>query len=137
MPSVYDFDAALRQRIEPKRGTLGMVARHKLLYAVHRMSIAKTGEPAFQDRCEAWPMGPVFPEFYHNPKQIAGNADLLNAEQRGYCDLVARILGAQSGRSLAARSHWRYPEWFEAKKRRTDKEITVAAIKRQLALVRL
>jgi uncharacterized phage-associated protein len=137
MPNIYDFDAALRQRVEPKRGTLGMVARHKLLYAVHRMSIAETGAPAFHARCEAWLMGPVFPEFYHNPQRIAGSPDLLSTEQQGYCDLVARILGAQSGRSLAARSHWRYPEWFEAKKRRTDKEITVAAIRQQLALVRL
>ena len=81
-------------------------------------------------------MGPVFPEFYRNPHQD-GNPATLTSEQSGFCDLVARVLGAQSGRSLAARSHWRYPEWFEAKRRRADKEITVAAIQQQLALVRL
>jgi uncharacterized phage-associated protein len=135
MPTIYDFDAALRQRVEPKRGTLGMVARHKLLYAVHRLAISKTGEPAFQACCEAWPMGPVFTEFYCNPN-LAGNAEALTAEQIGFCDLVGRVLGAYSGRSLAARSHWRYPEWFEAKKRRSNKEITVVSIKQHLAAVR-
>jgi hypothetical protein len=95
MPTIYDFDAALRQRVEPKRGTLGMVARHKLLYAVHRLAISRTGEPAFNSRCEAWPMGPVFPEFYHNPN-VPGSVDSLAAEHVGFCDLVARVLGACS-----------------------------------------
>ena len=135
MPTIYDFDAALRQRVEPKRGILGMVARHKLLYAVHRLAISRTGEPVFNSRCEAWPMGPVFPEFYHEPN-VPGSVDSLTAEHIGFCDLVARVLGACSGRSLAARSHWRYPEWFEAKKRRNNKEIAVAEIKQQLAAIR-
>ena len=80
-------------------------------------------------------MGPVFPDFYHKPN-LEGNAGVLNPEQNGFCDLIAQLLGALSGRSLAARSHWRYPEWFEAKKRRNDKDITVSEIKRHLASVR-
>jgi uncharacterized phage-associated protein len=135
MPTVFDFDTALRRRLEPKFGTLGLVARHKLLYAVHRLSISKTSEPAFHARCEAWPMGPVFTELYFNPN-VTGDSDALTPDQKGFCDLIARILGAQSGRSLAARSHWRYPEWFEAKKRRTNKEITVVEIKQHLAALR-
>jgi uncharacterized phage-associated protein len=135
MPTIYDFDAALRQRVEPIHGTLGMVARHKLLYAVHRLSISKTGKPAFPTRCEAWPMGPVFPEFYHCPN-LGGDVAALNSEQNAFCDLIAQILGAYSGRSLAARSHWRYPEWIEAKKRRANKEITVAEIKYHLSAIR-
>jgi len=47
MPTIFDFDAALRQRLEPKFGTLGLVARHKLVYALHRLSISKTSEPFF------------------------------------------------------------------------------------------
>lgn len=133
--TIYDFDAYLRQHLEPKFGNLGQVARHKLLYAVHRLSIAKTNEPAFAARCEAWPMGPVFTELYFNPN-IAGNAAVLTAEQRGFCDLVGRVLGAQSGRSLAARSHCRYPEWRDAKRKRVNKEITVNAIRVQLELFR-
>jgi uncharacterized phage-associated protein len=135
MPTIYDFDAALRLRVEPKRGTLGMVARHKLLYAVHRLAISKTGEPAFHARCEAWPMGPVFPDFYQRPN-LGGNAAALSPQQNDFCDLIAQLLGALSGRSLAARSHWRYPEWFEAKKRRANKEITVSEIKLHLACIR-
>jgi len=84
-------------------------------------------------------MGPVFTEFYAavqaNPS-VSGNSSILTTQENEFCDLVARLLGAQSGRSLAARSHWRYPEWFEAKKRRTNKEITVAEIKQHLAALR-
>jgi uncharacterized phage-associated protein len=135
MPTIYDFDAALRQRVEPKFGTLGMVARHKLLYGVHRAAIAKTGQPAFYCPCEAWPMGPVFTALYFND-QGKGNPDALAPEERAICDWVARVLGATSGRKLAARSHAKYPEWYIARKNRKDKTITVDAIRAQLALVR-
>jgi uncharacterized phage-associated protein len=134
MPTIYDFEAALRERLEPEFGSLGQVAMHKLLFAVHRTAICRTGKPAFRGRCEAWPMGPVFTELYFQPNG-KGNPSALTPEQDGYCDLVARILGAQSGRSLAARSHAKYPEWYLAR-RRADKEITVDAICEQLALVK-
>lgn len=134
MPTIFDFDAALRQRLEPEFGSLGEVARHKLLFAVHRMAICRTGKPAFQSRCEAWKLGPVFLEIWNNPTR-AGNPGVLTGEQQNYCDLVARILGAQSGRSLAARSHAKYPEWFIAR-RSASKEITVDAVREQLALVK-
>jgi uncharacterized phage-associated protein len=134
--TIYDFDMYLRRQLEPKFGNLGQVARHKLLYAVHRLAIAKTNRPAFVARCEAWPMGPVFTELYFNPS-VTGNAEHLTPDQKSFCDLVAQILGAQSGRSLAARSHCRYPEWRDAKRKRINKEITLDAIKEQLFRPRL
>jgi len=135
MPAtIHDFDAYLRQHLAPKFGTLGQVARHKLLYSVHRCAIAQTGKPAFVARCEAWELGPVFPELYFNP-DLGGNPAALTAKQRGFCDLVARVLGAQSGRSLAARSHGKFPEWYLARKNRMNKEIATDAICEQLSLV--
>jgi hypothetical protein len=61
------------------------------------MGIAKTGEPAFQARCEAWPMGPVFPEFYHNPQRIAGSPDLLSLEQQGIAIWLPAFSGPNPG----------------------------------------
>jgi len=133
--TVFDVDAYLRQTLEAKFGTLGLVARIKLVYSVHRLAIARTGNPAFDSRCEAWPMGPVFPELYANPQNKSGNASAIKGVVRGYCDQVARHLGATSGRSLAARSHIRFPEWFIAKRNRVNKQISVQMIREQLALI--
>jgi uncharacterized phage-associated protein len=134
-PTLYDFDAALRQRLEPIFGTLGEVARHKLLYAVHRLAIAKTNEPAFSSICRAWKMGPVFLDLHNSPNR-KGDPAALSSTENGYCDWVARILGAQSGRSLAARSHCRYPEWRYARRFPVNNEITLAAIRAALDAVR-
>jgi uncharacterized phage-associated protein len=139
-PTVFDFDAYLRTLLEPKKGALGLVARHKLLYAVHRLAICKTGVPAFEDRCEAWKLGPVFVPLWNNPNK-SGNPDVLTVEQKEFCQLVARILGTQSGRSLAARSHAKYPEWHNARRasrrKHTNAEITVDAIREQLVFGRI
>ena len=135
MPTVFDFDAYMRRRLSGKFGTLGAVARHKLLYGVHRAAIARTGNPAFDCPCEAWPMGPVFTTLYFNEGR-KGNPEVLSAAEQAICDWVARVLGATSGRKLAARSHAKYPEWYIARKNRKDKTITVDAIREQLALVR-
>jgi hypothetical protein len=64
-----------------------------------------------------------------------GNPDALSAQECGFCDQVARILGATSGRKRAARSHAKFTEWYIARRNRKDKTITVAAIREQLALV--
>lgn len=135
MASIFDFDAALRQRLEPKFGTIGLVARMKLLYAVHRTAIAKTSNPAFTGVCRAWKMGPVFVDLYERPN-LGGNPGTLTDAERSYVDWVARVLGATSGRKLAARSHCRYPEWVEAKRKPVNNEITVAAIRNALDAVR-
>lgn len=142
MATIYDFDAYMQRRLSSKFGTLGQVAKHKLLYGVHRAAIAKTGLPAFDCPCQAWEYGPVFTTLYFNDQQppanrMAGNPDLLSAQEMAICDWVARVLGATSGRKLAARSHAKYPEWYIARKNRKDKTITVEAIREQLALVRL
>jgi len=135
MPTIYDFDTALRQRLEPRFGTLGEVARHKLLYAVHRLAICKSGQPAFSGVCRAWKMGPVFVDLHCNPS-VKGDRDALSAVENGYCDWVARVLGATSGRKLAARSHCRYPEWRAARRFPVNNEITLAAIRAALDAVR-
>ena len=135
MATIFDFDSYLQRRLAEKFGTLGQVARHKLLYGVRRAAIARTGRPMFDCPCEAWPMGPVFTTLYRNDRGF-GNPDASSADERVICDWVARVLGATSGRKLAARSHAKYPEWYLARKNRKDKTITVEAIREQLALVR-
>ena len=79
VPTIFDFDAALRQRLEPEFGSLGEVARHKLLFAVHRVAICRTGLPAFQGRCEAWKLGPVFLEIWNSPTRVGNPLALTGA----------------------------------------------------------
>ena len=79
-------------------------------------------------------MGPVFTSLYFNEGRN-GNPSALSQDEQAICDWIARVLGATSGRKLAARSHAKYPEWYIARRNRKDKTITVDAIREQLALV--
>ena len=133
-PRIFDFDAYIQRKLRSRFGTLGEVARQKLLYAVHRLAIARTNNPAFDSPCEAADLGPMFRSLYQNR---IGDPNQLSAQQQEFCDLVIRVLGATSGRKLAARSHAKYPEWGLARKqkhkRHCNPTITVEAIREQLA----
>lgn len=42
----------------------------KLVYFVHGVHLAATGQPMFLEDVEAWPYGPVIPELYHEFKRF-------------------------------------------------------------------
>jgi uncharacterized phage-associated protein len=109
-PTLFDFDAKIRELLEPHHGTLGMVQRHKLLYAVLRQGIGRTGVPPFQATVAAWPMGPVILELHNDPEH-GGDPDALSKDQSDACAIVAARLGGIPGKRLAERSHRHYPEW--------------------------
>jgi uncharacterized phage-associated protein len=108
-PTLFDFDAYMRQL-----NNAGEVARHKRLYELLCDSIAETGTPAFEARCEAWVLGPVFVELHKHPGR-AGNPSALSAADRRLCKTVLAKIGHFSGRALAIRSH-RRPEWQAVRK---------------------
>ena len=109
-PTIFDFDACLRRELEPNHGRLGLVQRHKLLYAVLRLSLVNDGEPAFLSRCEPWRYGPVFTELQANPDR-GGDRDALSSHDRALCHQVTAKLAGVSGQKLASRSHRVYREW--------------------------
>jgi uncharacterized phage-associated protein len=114
-PTLFDFDTFICQQLGGSGKVARKVARHKLLYAVQRLSIATTGKPAFDARCEAWALGPVFVELQMHPSR-AGNPSALSAADRQLCETVLAKIGHLSGKELAIRSHRRYPEWQAARK---------------------
>jgi hypothetical protein len=107
MATVFDVDAYICRRLPARPGK---VARHKLAYACHRFAILKSGGPIFEAFCAALPLGPVFIPLLHKPEHD-GNADNLTPEERAIVDTVLDVLGAMSGKALAARSHKNYYEW--------------------------
>jgi uncharacterized phage-associated protein len=101
--SAHDVAAILRSRLSSP----GVVQVHKLLYYVQGWHLAWTGEPAFDERIEAWANGPVV-------------ADLWRAEKRGMPapprsaptdDLLATIdyvldrYGSMTGVALVRQTH--------------------------------
>jgi uncharacterized phage-associated protein len=114
-PTLFDFDAYMCQQLGGSGTVARKVARHKLLYAVQRLSIATTGKRAFDARCEAWALGPVFVELQKHPDRV-GNPSALSAADRQLCETVLAKIGHLSGKELAIRSHRRYPEWRAARK---------------------
>lgn len=139
-PTLFDFDTFMCQQLGSSDKVARKVARHKLLYAVQRLSVATTGKPAFDARCEAWALGPVFVELQKHPDRV-GNPSALSAADRQLCDTVLAKIGHLSGKELAIRSHRRYPEWRAAREAlkptdRGHREITAEAVCKALERVK-
>jgi uncharacterized phage-associated protein len=133
MPTVHDVDSYLQSRL----GVSGGVKRHKMLYAINRLSLFKTGNPLFSAEAEAWKWGPAFPGVYYNP-QRRGNPDAIPAWGVPIISEVHQALGNCGGKVLAKRSHNRYPEWRAARQGLGPNEngnnvITFEAMRRALA----
>lgn len=65
------------------------LALNKILYFVHALYLAETGEPLVHAKIEAWQYGPVFREVYHQFKNcdrspIRQRATTLNLETGEY-----------------------------------------------------
>lgn len=74
------------------------LALNKIIYFVHALYLAETGNPLVSAKIEAWQYGPVFREVYHQFKNfkrapITGRAKKLNLETGEY--EVARYNGEQ------------------------------------------
>jgi len=100
----------------------------KLLYFIQGIYSALYGRPIFQEDCQAWVHGPVYPEVYelfrdfkYNPIDDArfalfeGTADALTEEEKNVIDLVVNTFGMYGGKVLERITHNEEP-WQEARK---------------------
>lgn len=130
--TVHDIDAYLRQQLEPRFGSLGLVQRHKLCYAVLRAGLYYLDRPLFPARVEAWVNGPVIRTLQDNPGQ-SGNPAVLDKKTRAICHEVVCYHAGMSGKRLIELSH-NFKEWQTARmglkaKERGNCEITLDMIR--------
>lgn len=107
----------------------------KVLYEANRLSVRLLRRLIFDDRCEGWKNGPVYPYLWSN-QDVAGDTSNLSASDKAILTFVHRKLGRASGRHLSDRSH-NFPEWIESRKRvapgdRGNEPITLSAIQKAI-----
>lgn len=98
---------------------------NKLLYYAQGAYLARTGKPLFENRIEAWDLGPVVPEVYHKYKvcgknPIASEGDSVNLssfeeEEREVLFDVMRDFGQYTGARLVNLTHQPDAPWSKAK----------------------
>jgi hypothetical protein len=124
-PTWQDVDAYLQSKIPPKhRGK--RVRRHKLLYAVWRAGILRTGEAPFAATFLRLPMGPYCSELDGANYEPGGNPDNISSRSRHDCDQVLALLAGSMAPELTVRSH-SYAEYATGKR---GTQITVEEVKR-------
>ena len=100
----------------------------KLLYFIQGIYLAFYGKPVFNEDCQAWVHGPVYPEVYdlfkdfkYNPIDDArfalleGAEDVLMDDEKRIIDLVVNTFGMYGGKTLERITHHETP-WKEARK---------------------
>ncbi|MCF0145581.1 MAG: DUF4065 domain-containing protein [Eubacterium sp.] len=104
----------------------------KLLYFIQGVSYAVNGKPMFEEDCQAWVHGPVFPEVYdlfrdfkYNPIEDARfalferTAGRLSDDEKKVIDLVIGSFGLYGGKVLERITHNEKP-WIDARKGYSD-----------------
>lgn len=91
---------------------IGEVQYQKLLYYVQAWSLAWDGVPMFEDRIEAWKMGPVVPAARHCGG-VKGDYSLTDA-QKAKIDAVVGYYRRWPGKTLGDMTHTERP-WREAR----------------------
>ena len=105
----------------------------KLLYFIQGISFALKGKEMFEENCQAWVHGPVYPEVYdmfkdfkYDPIKDArfaifeGSAEVLSADEYKIIKLVANTFGEYSGKVLERITHFETP-WKVARTGYGDK----------------
>ena len=99
----------------------------KILYFIQGIYFTVYGVPIFEEDCQAWAHGPVYPEVYYlfkdfkyNPiddarfARLEGAADLLTDQEKEIVDLVAGTFGMYGGKVLEKITHNEDP-WRRAR----------------------
>ena len=97
---------------------------NKLLYYAQGTFLARTGKPLFEQKIEAWPLGPVVPEIYHKYK-VCGKGPISspenNIDRSTFSDEeletlldVMRELGKYTGSTLVSLTHKPGTPWSNA-----------------------
>ena len=108
----------------------------KLLYYIEGFAEALLGIQLFNNRCEAWMYGPVYPEIYEKYKSFGSSeivvdkvdlSDALTPEVRKLIDFVLKHFGIYNGVTLKDLSHSEMP-WINAHSGYGEKEHCTEAI---------
>ena len=96
------------------------LALQKILYYSQAFFKVFYGYHLFENDCEAWDQGPVYPEIYSkfkDYKYIVSKNDVcsLDEEEQFFIDLIMRYLGCYSGKALERMTHCEKP-WRETRK---------------------
>lgn len=131
------FDVA--QYILKKQGPMTAMKLQKLVYYSQAWSIVWDEKPIFNEKIEAWALGPVVRELYELHKGAfdlssikTGNPNSLTAAQKETIDAVLLAYGDKTAQWLSDLAHYEKP-WNEARQGISDgascsNEITLASI---------
>lgn len=133
--SVYDVAAAWRGR----RGSIGDVRLHKLLYYTQAWHFTWHGRPLFDEAIEAWAMGPVVADLWRSQKWLdsvpAGDESRVPSSGWAAIRFVDAEYGALPGYELSRMTHSEHP-WLLARElagvsagERSDAPIPLEAMK--------
>ena len=110
---VVDYILSLSDDITP-------LALQKLLYYSQAFFKVFYGYPLFENNCEAWDQGPVYPEIYNKFKNYYDMSEKnvrysLDEEEQFFIELIMRYFGCYSGKSHERMTHCEKP-WRETRK---------------------
>lgn len=94
-------------------------ALQKILYYAQAFFKVFYGYHLFEDDCEAWAQGPVYPNIYYQLKDsydhpLMKNSCSLDDKEQFFIDLIMRYFGCYSGKSLERMTHCEKP-WRDAR----------------------
>lgn len=94
-------------------------ALQKILYYAQAFFKVFYGYHLFEDDCEAWAQGPVYPKVYDRLKEsyqhpVIQTVCPLDDQEQFFIDLIMRYFGCYSGKSLERMTHCEKP-WREAR----------------------
>ncbi|GAB79177.1 Protein of unknown function [Austwickia chelonae] len=104
--------------VESRMPTLGEMHRHKLAYYIQAWSLVWQGRPMFNDRIEAWQMGPVVRALRYRP---VAPSHALEERDTAVIDAVLAHYGRRSGTALSELSHAE-PPWRDTWENYNDGE---------------
>lgn len=115
---------------------------NKLMYYAQGCHLARTGKPLFDDRIEAWPLGPVTPTIYQKYKVCGRNpiqsidekysSSVFSPEELDTLTDVMREFGKYTGSELVNMTHKAETPWSSTFAL-NESEITRAAMKTYFA----
>lgn len=107
MTTAVDVSKYIRARMD----VLGEMQVQKLTYYAQAWTLAWTGEPLFDDKIEAWAMGPVLPSLRY--RRDKGDATAVgDARAAAIIDAVVGHYGELTGAQLRDLTHAEAP-WHE------------------------
>ena len=118
MASVHDVAAHI---VSFRGGQIDTYSLEKLAYYSQAWSLVWDRKPLFDDRIEAWKMGPVVRTLFasHRKKRVVdswpdGNSSRLSDEERATIESVVEFYSALNGDALSELTHREDP-WLRAR----------------------